>query len=71
MIMLRKKAVKRAGLFGLLGFLGILMSGCGTPTPASHYSSKRSVLGPSNYPEPTTSQTNSPTSTAPKPQSAP
>ena len=69
--MLRRKAVKRVGLTGLIGFLGLLMSGCGTPTPASHYSSKRSVLGPSSSSEPTTSQTNSPTSTAPKPQSAP
>jgi hypothetical protein len=55
------------GLFGLLGLLGLLMSGCGTPTPASYYSSKRSVLGPSSYPAPTNSQTNSTGTAAPKP----
>ena len=61
------KASKRIGLFGMLGFLGLLMSGCGTPTRASYYSSKRSVLGPSSYPAPTNSQTNSTGTAAPKP----
>jgi len=66
-----ERVIKQMGVFGLLGFLGLLISGCGAPTPASYYSSKRSVLGPPTYPASTNSQTNPPVSTAPKPQTAP
>jgi hypothetical protein len=62
-----KKASKRMGLIGLLGFLALLANGCGTSTPASSYSSKRSLLGPPTYPATTNIQTNAPVSTAPKP----
>lgn len=66
-----QNAIRQIGLFVLLGFIGLLVSGCGTPTTASSYSSKRSLLGNPSYPASTNSQTNSPASVSPKSQSTP
>jgi hypothetical protein len=66
-----QNAIKQMGLIMLLEFIGLLTGGCGTSTPASSYSSKRSLLGPPTYPAATNSRTNAPVSTVPKPQPAP